>query len=61
MEKIKNAGKILPGFALALGIAAIAKVIESLLPIHLIGVSVIALFIGMILNHFWKRNALHRD
>ena len=54
MEKIKNAGKILPGFALALGIAAIAKVIESLLPIHLIGVSVIALFIGMILNHFWK-------
>lgn len=54
MEKIKSTAKLLPGFALALGIAAVAKLIESLLPIPLIGASVIALFIGMIINHFWK-------
>ena len=58
MEKIKYAGKLLPGFAMALVIAAIAKLLEGLLPIHLIGASVIALFIGMILNHFWKPNRL---
>lgn len=54
MEKIKNAGKLIPGFALALVIAALARLAESLLPIHLIGASVIALFFGMIINHFWK-------
>lgn len=54
METIKNAGKLLPGFALALIAAAAAKLIESFLPIHLIGASVIALFIGMIINHFRK-------
>lgn len=58
MEKIKSIGKLVPGFALALVIAAVAKVIEGLLPIHLIGASVIALFIGMIINHFWKPNSL---
>lgn len=45
---------ILPGFFTALIIAAIAKWLESLLPIHLIGASVIALFIGMILNQIKK-------
>lgn len=54
MEAIEKAVKLLPGFALALAIAAIAKLLESLLPIHLIGASVIALFIGMIINCFWK-------
>lgn len=58
MEKIKDAAKLLPGFALALVIAAVAKFLESLLPIHLIGASVIALFIGMIINCFWKPNEL---
>ena len=38
---------ILPGFLFALIIAWISKFIEELLPIHLIGASVIALFIGM--------------
>ncbi|MGN0539746.1 MAG: YeiH family protein [Candidatus Fimenecus sp.] len=56
MEAIKKTGKLIPGFAAALIIAAVAKLIESLLPIHLIGASVIALFIGMIINHFWKPN-----
>ena len=43
---------IVPGVVLSLGIAAIACLIESLLPIHLIGSAVIAMFIGMLLNHF---------
>ncbi|MCI2056520.1 MAG: putative sulfate exporter family transporter [Oscillibacter sp.] len=50
----KKAVGILPGFAVALVIAVVAKWLESVLPIHLIGASVIALFIGMIINSFWK-------
>lgn len=46
--------KIIPGFGAALIIAITAKWLESLLPIHLIGASVIALFIGMFINHFRK-------
>ena len=45
---MKTVMKILPGFLLSLAIAAVAKFIESLFPIHLIGASVIALFIGKI-------------
>ncbi|MGN1421917.1 MAG: YeiH family protein [Oscillospiraceae bacterium] len=56
MEYVKKAVGLLPGFALALAIAAAARLTESLLPIHLIGASVIALFFGMILNHFLKRH-----
>jgi len=44
--------KVLPGLALAMVIAALACWLESLLPIHLIGSAVIAMFIGMIVNHF---------
>lgn len=50
--------KIIPGLALALAIAYVAQWIEGLLPIHLIGSSVIALFIGMIINNFWKPEIL---
>jgi len=46
--------KYIPGVIMALVIAFIAKWFEDLLPIHLIGASVIALFLGMIINHFWK-------
>ena len=49
-----NTAMLLPGFILALCIAAIARLIESLLPIHIIGASVIALFAGMIINSFWR-------
>ena len=45
---------LLPGFILALCIACVAKVIESLLPVHVIGASVIALFAGMLINSFWR-------
>ncbi|MBQ7040393.1 MAG: YeiH family putative sulfate export transporter [Clostridia bacterium] len=55
---MKTVIKILPGFLLSLVIAAVAKFIEGLLPIHLIGASVIALFIGMIINHFWHPDFL---
>ncbi len=45
--------KYAPGILVSLIIAAFAKFLESLLPIHLIGASVIALFLGMIINMFW--------
>ena len=46
--------RLLPGVAISLAIAALACLIESLLPIHLIGSAVIAMFIGMTLNYFLK-------
>ncbi len=45
--------QIMPGFSLAIGIALLAQWVEHLLPIHLIGSSVIALFIGMSVHHFY--------
>lgn len=57
-NKVKSYVNLLPGFGLALIIAAVAKWLESLLPIHIIGASVIALFIGMIINNFWKPSKL---
>lgn len=54
MEKVK---KLLPGCALALVIAAAAKLLEmweNAANLHFIGASVIALFIGMIVNRFCK-------
>jgi len=42
----------IPGFATALIIAVVATFIESLLPIPLIGASVIALFIGIGISYF---------
>ena len=42
--------KIIPGFSLAIGIALLASIIEFLLPIHLVGATIIALFIGMLIN-----------
>lgn len=58
MAKLKEIGGLFPGFIMALAIAAVAKLIESLIPIHIIGASVIALFIGMIINSFWKPTKL---
>lgn len=56
--KVKKVTKsivtILPGFLIAILIAIIANFLESLFPIHIIGGSVIALFIGMIINSFYK-------
>ena len=49
--------KILPGTLLSVLIAVFACFLESLLPIHVIGASVIAMFIGMIINSFLHKNA----
>ncbi len=46
--------KLLPGIGLSVAVAAVSCLIESLLPIHLIGSAVIAMFVGMILNYFLK-------
>lgn len=54
MQKLlKQYASYLPGVALALLIAAAAKLIEGLLPIHIIGAAVIAMFIGMGVNALW--------
>lgn len=39
--------EIIPGFVISIIIAFIARYLGSLLPIHIIGASVIALFIGV--------------
>ena len=46
--------KIIPGFCAACILAFIARYIESILPIHIIGASVIALLLGMLINNFYK-------
>ena len=51
MKKILN---FIPGIVLSVIIAAVSVFIEGLFPIHIIGGAVIALFIGMIINHFLK-------
>ena len=55
----KKITALIPGAALALGIACIAKWLETLessAGLHLIGASVIALFIGMAVNAFFQPN-----
>ena len=50
---LKQTWSCLPGAALSLAIAAAAKFIEGLLPVHIIGAAVIAMFIGMGVNALW--------
>ena len=50
--------KLVPGAVLSVGVAALACFIESLLPIHLIGAAVIAMFIGMVINYFLKNTSV---
>ena len=50
--------KLIPGVALSVGVAALACFIEGLLPIHLIGSAVIAMFIGMTLNYFLRNTKI---
>ena len=57
---MKKVVKYLPGMAIALVLAAAAKGLEALekaAGLHFIGASVIALFLGMIINHFRKPTA----
>ena len=58
---MKTIQKMLPGCLMALAIAAVAKLLEILeqaAGVHFIGASVIALFIGMFINSFYKPNAV---
>lgn len=50
--------KYFPGIVISALIALLALWIESLLPIHLIGAAVIAMFIGMIMNGLLKSIAV---
>ena len=59
MKFIETVKKMLPGCAIALVIAVVAKFLEQLeesAGLHLIGASVIAMFIGMIVNRFYAPN-----
>lgn len=49
--------KLLSGVAVSVAIAVIACLIEEVLPIHIIGSAVIAMFIGMIVNCFIGKNS----
>lgn len=64
MAKVKSFGSslkmYLPGVFISLVIAAAAKFLEELLPSGYISASVIALFIGMILNTISKPAAVYR-
>lgn len=53
--------KHIPGIILSAVIAFLACWIENILPIHLIGSAVIAMFIGMFLNHFLHNTTLFSD
>lgn len=50
--------KLLPGLLLSVTVAAFSCLIESILPIHVIGSAVIAMFIGMFANCFLGNAAL---
>ncbi len=55
---VEKTRKVTPGIAVALCIAILSQFIEGLLPIHLIGASVIALFIGMVFNSMFDTTSL---
>lgn len=50
--------KLFPGIILSFCIALVATFIEGLLPIHVVGAAVIAMFIGMIINSLLKNTAV---
>ncbi len=51
----QNALKTVPGIALSALIALVACFLERLLPIHVIGAAVIAMFVGMLLNPLLRK------
>lgn len=50
---LKNTVEIIPGLLAALILAFAAKLVEGLLPVKIIGASVIALLAGMVINRFF--------
>ena len=49
-----NLIKLFPGILLSLAVALVATFLERLLPIHVVGAAVIAMFLGMLLNYILK-------
>lgn len=52
--KEKNILNYIPGILLSFTIAFISKFLENLVPSGMIGASVIALFLGILINHFYS-------
>lgn len=57
---MKNTIEILSGLFVSILIAVVAVFFENILPVHLIGASVIALFLGMVINYFWTPNFIKK-
>lgn len=55
MQRMEKYASVAPGLLIAVAVTAAARFLEGLFPIHLIGASVIALFIGMGINALRKR------
>ena len=55
---MKKTLKLIPGILLSVAIAALATLIEGLLPFHVIGAAVIAMFIGMLFNGLLRKIAV---
>ena len=55
---MKKTLKLIPGILLSVAIAALATLIEGLLPFHVIGAAVIAMFIGMLFNSLLRKTSV---
>ena len=49
---------VIPGALMAVALALVGCYIESLMTIHIVGAAVIAMFLGMVVNHFMKPNKI---
>lgn len=50
--------KVLPGFALTLLIALVATWVEAILPVHIIGSAVLAMFLGVLIRPYAQKSAV---
>lgn len=61
-SKVKNRGMFILGVAICFLVAGLSVVVEKLIPGELLGASIIALFMGTIINSFfhptWIKPAL---
>lgn len=51
-ELVLNVKSLLPGVSLTFGLAVVATIIERSIPSQVIGASVVALFLGIVINYF---------
>ena len=61
-SKVKNRGMFILGVAICFSVAGLSVAVEKLIPGELLGASIIALFMGTIINSFfhptWIKPAL---